>query len=103
MIDSVIIIGVIVVVMKILKLTFPFFETEKGLLYISLLMFLTTGLLNIVNGIAFGGDTLTVTVSLGYFKDGLILGAAASGIYGMGKEVTTSIKRRIRRRYYGRH
>ena len=97
MIDSVIIIGVIVVAMKILKLSFPFFETEKGLLYISIIMFVATGLLNIVNGVAFGDETFTTAAALGYFKEGLILGAAASGIYGMGKEVTASIKRREKR------
>ena len=81
--------------MKILKLSFPFFETEKGLLYISLLMFASTGLLNIVNGVAFSGEAITSSAVLGYFKDGLILGAAASGIYGMGKEVTTQITKAV--------
>ncbi len=99
MIDSVIVIGVVIVLMGILKKSVPFFETETGLLYINLIMFVGTGLLNIINGVLFSGELPVLRAVMGYFKDGLVLGAAASGIYGMGKNATASFigKRRMKR------
>jgi len=67
MIDSVIVIGVVIVVMGILKKSAPFFGTEMGLLYIDLIMFIGTGLLNIVNGVLFSGDVLALSAVMGYF------------------------------------
>ncbi|MPM19525.1 hypothetical protein SDC9_65951 [bioreactor metagenome] len=96
MIDSVIVIGVVIVVMGILKKSVPFFETETGLLYINLIMFIGTGLLNIINGLLFSGGIPVLSAVMGYFKDGLVLGAAASGIYGIGKDATASFSRKRR-------
>lgn len=90
MLDSVIVIGVVALLIAILKASVPYFQTDVGQMWLKLLMFFAAGTFNIVNGIGFSGDAITLSAVLGYFKDGLILGAAASGIYGMGKDLTDS-------------
>lgn len=90
MLDSVIVIGVVALLIAILKASVPYFQTEVGQMWLKLLMFFAAGAFNIINGIGFSGDAVTLSAVLGYFKDGLILGAAASGIYGMGKDLTDS-------------
>lgn len=92
MLDSVIVVGVVALLIAILQKSVAFFETEVGAMWLKLLMFLLAGLFNIANGIGFSGDAVTFQAIMGYFKDGLILGAAASGIYGMGKDLTDSVK-----------
>jgi len=92
MLDSVIVIGVVALLIAILKASVPYFQTEVGQMWLKLLMFFAAGTFNIVNGVCFSGDAVTIGAVLGYFKDGLILGAAASGIYGMGKDLTDSTK-----------
>lgn len=92
MLDSVIVIGVVALLIAILKASVPYFQTEVGQMWLKLLMFFSAGAFNIVNGVCFSGNTPTISAVLGYFKDGLILGAAASGIYGMGKDLTDSTK-----------
>lgn len=92
MLDSVIVIGVVALLIAILKASVPYFQTEVGQMWLKLLMFFAAGAFNIVNGVCFSGTAVTLGAVLGYFKDGLILGAAASGIYGMGKDLTDSTK-----------
>jgi hypothetical protein len=92
MLDSVIVVGVVALLIAILQKSVAYFETEVGQMWLKLLMLLLAGLFNVANGLGFSGDAISVQVIMGYFKDGLILGAAASGIYGMGKELTDSVK-----------
>jgi hypothetical protein len=102
MLDSVIVIGVVALLIAILKASVPYFQTEVGQMWLKLLMFFAAGAFNIINGIGFSGDAVTLGAVLGYFKDGLILGAAASGIYGMGKDLTDSTQS-ASRYIQGRH
>lgn len=90
MLDSVIVVGVVALLIAIMRASIAGFQTEVGQMWLKLLMFAMAGALNVLNGVAFSGDAFTVAGMLGYFKDGLILGAAASGIYGMGKDLTDS-------------
>jgi hypothetical protein len=93
MLDSIIVVGVVALLIAILGKSVPAFQSEVGQMWLKLLMFFLTGLFNAGNGIVFAGDTVTFAVTMGYFKDGLILGAAASGIYGMGKEAVSTVSR----------
>jgi len=96
MIDSIIIIGIIATITAILKLSFSYFQTEVGLLYISLIMLFLTGALNIVNGIMFDDYTdLTKALVAGYFKNGIIWGASASGIASMGENIASAAKNSV--------
>lgn len=98
MLDSVIVIGIVAVLIAILKASFPYFQSNVGALWLSLIMFFMAGGFNILNGIGFSGTTATLSAIMTWFKDGLILGAAASGIYGMGKELTSSVNNQMKRR-----
>lgn len=79
MLDSFIIVGLTTVVVNVVK-TFAPFKTTRGKLYIPLLVFGVAAILNVLNALTFGGDLLTA------LRDGFILGAAAGGIYSMGKK-----------------
>jgi len=79
MLDSFIIVGLTMVIVNIFK-TYEPFKTKRGKLYIPLLVFVTAALLNVLNALIFGGELLTA------LRDGFILGAAAGGIYSMGKK-----------------
>jgi hypothetical protein len=78
MLDSYIIVGLVMVIVGVLKTLKPFIA-GRGKLLIPLLVFFVAGILNVVNAIVFGGQILQA------LKDGFILGAAAGGIYSMGK------------------
>ena len=90
MLDSVIIVGVVIIITTILSMSFASLQTDKGALYLKLIMLFATGALNIVNGLVFSGDAITEAVITGYLKDGLVLGAAASGIYSMGEDAISA-------------
>jgi|GEM_PF-3594099 hypothetical protein len=90
MLDSVIIVGVVIIITTILSMSLSSLQTDKGTLYLKLIMLFATGALNIVNGAVFSGDVLTGAVITGYLKDGLVLGAAASGIYSMGENAISA-------------
>jgi hypothetical protein len=79
MLDSFIVVGLTIVIVNIIK-TAPCFGTARGKLVIPLLVFFVAGLLNVVNAVVFSGEMLVA------LRDGLVLGAAASGIYSMGKK-----------------
>ena len=78
MLDSYIIVGLVMVIVGVLKTLKPF-VAGRGKLLIPLLVFFVAGALNVINAIVFGGQILQA------LKDGFILGAAAGGIYSMGK------------------
>jgi hypothetical protein len=79
MLDSFIIVGLTIVMVNIIK-TAKCFKTSTGKLFIPLLVFFVAGLLNVVNAIVFSGELLNA------LRDGLVLGAASSGIHSMGKK-----------------
>lgn len=79
MLDSYIIVGMVMVIVSVLK-TYTLFKTLRGKLVIPLLVFGVAGLLNVTNAVVFGGDIMPA------LKDGFVLGAAAGGIYSMGKK-----------------
>jgi hypothetical protein len=66
------------VIVGIVKMYKPF-KSKIGKLYVPLIVFAVAGILNVANAIVFSGDILTA------LKEGFILGAAAGGIYSMGK------------------
>lgn len=78
MLDSYIIIGLVMILVGVFK-TLPPFTTKRGKLLVPLLVFGIAGILNVINALTFGGPLLQS------LRDGLILGAAAGGIYSMGK------------------
>lgn len=85
MLDSYIIVGLTMVIVGIIK-SYDLFKTVKGKLYIPLIVFGVAGILNVTNALVFGGDLLES------LKDGLMLGAAAGGIYSMGKKAMEKYK-----------
>ena len=78
MLDSYIIVGLVMVLVGVVK-TFKLFTSTRGKLLVPLLVFAIAGVLNVVNAFVFGGQILQA------LKEGFILGAAAGGIYSMGK------------------
>jgi len=78
MLDSYIIVGMVMVLVGVVK-TFSLFTSIRGKLLIPLLVFAIAGALNVLNAFVFGGTILQA------LKDGFVLGAAAGGIYSMGK------------------
>lgn len=78
MLDSYIIIGMVMILVGVIK-TYPPFTSKRGKLLVPILVFGIAGLLNVVNALVFGGQLLQA------LKDGFVLGAAAGGIYSMGK------------------
>jgi hypothetical protein len=85
MLDSFIIVGLTIVIVNIIK-TVKVFEGTTCKLTIPLIVFFVACVLNVVNALVFGGDLLSA------LKDGLVLGAAAGGIYSMGKAAIDSNK-----------
>jgi hypothetical protein len=69
----------VMVIVSVFK-TYPPFKTSRGKLVVPLLVFGVAGILNVINAVVFGGNILQA------LKDGFILGAAAGGIYSMGKK-----------------
>jgi hypothetical protein len=78
MLDSYIIVGLVMVFVGVLKTCSPF-TLPRGKLLIPLLVFAIAGMLNVCNALVFGGQLLHA------LRDGFVLGAAAGGIYSMGK------------------
>lgn len=78
MLDSYIVVGLVMVLVGVVK-TFKPFTSKIGKLTVPLLVFAIAGLLNTINAFVFDGQILEA------LKDGFILGAAAGGIYSMGK------------------
>jgi len=78
MLDSYLVIGLVMVLVGFVK-SFNLFTSTRGKLLVPLLVFAIAGLLNVANAIVFGGTILQA------LKDGFALGAAAGGIYSMGK------------------
>jgi uncharacterized membrane protein HdeD (DUF308 family) len=78
MLDSYIIVGLVMILVGVFK-TFQPFTTKRGKLLVPLLVFGIAGILNTVNALVFGGQLMQA------LKDGFVLGAAAGGIYSMGK------------------
>lgn len=79
MLDNFIIVGLTMVIVNVIK-TYKPFKTQRGKLIIPLLVFLVAAALNVINALLFGGELQQA------FKDGLVLGASAGGIYSMGKK-----------------
>jgi hypothetical protein len=79
MLDSFIIVGLTMVIVGIIK-TAKGLKTPTGKLYVPLIVFVTAAVLNVVNALVFSGEVMPA------LKDGFILGAAAGGIYSMGKK-----------------
>lgn len=96
MLDSIIVVGVVALILKIVQEAVPAFQSTIGQLVSKLALFMAIGLVNILNGWAFGTEAFTTAVALGYFRDGLILGAAASGIYDLGKTITTNVNQAVK-------
>ncbi len=78
MLDSYIVIGLVMILVGVIKTATPF-TTKRGKLVVPLLVFGIAGILNVINALVFGGQLLQA------LKDGFVLGAAAGGIYSMGK------------------
>ncbi len=85
MLDSYIVIGLTMVIVGIIK-TFKPFVSGRGKLCVPLLVFAIAAILNVGNAGVFGGELLQA------LKDGFILGAAAGGIYSMGKSAIEKYK-----------
>jgi hypothetical protein len=85
MLDSYLIVGLTMIIVSIIKTWKPL-KTVPGKLYIPLFVFGVAGALNVANALVFGGDLLSA------LKDGLMLGAAAGGIYSMGKKAMEKYK-----------
>ena len=79
MLESYIIIGLVIAIVEILKTLEPL-KTERGKLFIPILVFLVAGVINVLNAFIFGGLALLIAL-----KDGLTLGAVAGGLYSMGQ------------------
>lgn len=90
MVDSTIILGIVALLILIMQASIEYFKTSVGAMWLKLIMFFMAGIFNAVNCMVFGGDGFAWAAVLSSFKDGLVLGAAASGIYGMGKDVANS-------------
>jgi hypothetical protein len=85
MLDSFIIVGLTMTIVGIIK-TFKPFTTEKGKLCVPLLVFAVAAILNVLNAVVFGGELLKA------LNEGFVLGAAAGGIYSMGKAAIEKYK-----------
>ncbi len=85
MLDSFIIVGLTMILVSVIK-TFKALRTTRGKLCVPLLVFAVAGGLNVLNAIVFGGELLQA------LNGGLVLGAAAGGIYSMGKAAMEKYK-----------
>ncbi len=85
MLESYIIVGLTMIIVGIIK-TFKPFTTARGKLCVPLLVFVVSGLLNVLNAGVFGG------VLLKALNDGLVLGAISGGLYSMGKAAIEKYK-----------
>lgn len=79
MLDSFVIVGLTMVIVNVIK-TYKPFKTQRGRLIVPLLVFIVAAILNVINALLFGGELLEA------FRDGLVFGASAGGIYSMGKK-----------------
>jgi hypothetical protein len=85
MLDSYIIVGLVMVLVGVIKTVKPF-TSVRGKLLVPLLVFAIAGFLNTINALVFGGQILQA------LKEGFILGAAAGGIYSMGKAAMQKVE-----------
>lgn len=99
MLDSIIVVGLVALIITILQETIEYFKSTVGKMVLQIVMFILVGMFNVANGAVFNEAVLTWSAGVGYFRDGLILGAAASGIYGIGKSiVNTTTEYRAKKR-----
>jgi hypothetical protein len=82
MIESIIIVGFSMSFIEIFKYI-PAFKTKIGKLLLPILSCFICGGLNVLNALIFGNSDISLIVAL---KDGIIIGALASGLYATGKK-----------------
>jgi len=80
MLESIIVVGFTMAIIEILK-TIPAFKTKVGKLTLPLICCLICGGLNVINTMLFGSVALIIAL-----REGIILGALASGLYATGKK-----------------
>jgi hypothetical protein len=80
MLEAVIVIGFTMTIVEIIKV-FEIFKTKVGKLTLPLISCLLCGGLNVINAMLFSNVELILAL-----KEGIILGALASGLYATGKK-----------------
>lgn len=77
--DNYIVIGLVIATIEIIK-TFPIMKTQRGKLFVPILVFIAAGLFNTANGVLFNNANAMIAL-----KEGLYLGAISGGLYSMGQ------------------
>lgn len=80
MLESIIIVGIAMTIVEIIK-NIPLFNTNSGKLSLPIISCLICGGLNVLNARLFGNEVMTIAL-----KDGIMMGALASGLYATGKK-----------------
>lgn len=82
MLNDIIVIGVVMSIVELIKHFARLDKKDYGHIVVPLLVFIIAGASNVINAQIFGDMALVEAL-----KEGLILGASAGGIYGMGKSI----------------